>query len=101
MDAVITVGNLALSIAIDIASFYLVIGIIDFIFQNRTFKEEMKMTKQELKDEYNINFILIPNRWYILDIWEFVEKIETNNITKYKNEIKNSEKDLCRAALLA
>lgn len=52
MDAVITVGNLALSIAIDIASFYLVIGIIDFIFQKRKFKEEMKMTKQELKDEY-------------------------------------------------
>lgn len=31
---------------------YLVVGIADFIYQKYRFNEEMKMTKQEVKDEY-------------------------------------------------
>ncbi len=46
------VGNLALNIAIKIAAFYLVIGFADLLYQKRKFKNEMKMTKQEVKDEY-------------------------------------------------
>ena len=31
---------------------YLVVGIADFVYQKHRFNEDMKMTKQELKDEY-------------------------------------------------
>ncbi len=46
------IGNFVLNIAIKIAAFYLIIGLLDFIYQKRKFKNEMKMTKQEVKDEY-------------------------------------------------
>lgn len=46
------IGNLALNIAIKIAAFYLIIGFADLLYQKRKFKNEMKMTKQEVKDEY-------------------------------------------------
>ena len=35
-----------------IALVYLIVGIADFIYQKHKFHEEMKMTKQEVKDEY-------------------------------------------------
>ena len=45
-------GDMVLSIAIKISVFYLAIGVIDYIFQIRKFKNDMMMTKQEVKDEY-------------------------------------------------
>lgn len=46
------IGNNVLNIAIKIAAFYLIVGFADFIYQKRKFKNDMKMTKQEVKDEY-------------------------------------------------
>ena len=46
------VGDTVLSIALKISIFYLAIGVIDYIFQIRKFKNDMMMTKQEVKDEY-------------------------------------------------
>ena len=46
------VGDIVFSIALKISIFYLAIGIIDYIYQNRKFKNDMMMTKQEVKDEY-------------------------------------------------
>lgn len=46
------IGNSVLNIAIKIAAFYLIVGFADFIYQKRKFKNDMKMTKQEVKDEY-------------------------------------------------
>ena len=46
------VGDTVLSIALKISIFYLAIGVIDYIFQMRKFKNDMMMTKQEVKDEY-------------------------------------------------
>lgn len=46
------VGNYVLNIAIKISAFYLVIGFVDFIYQKWKFKQDMMMTKQEVKDEY-------------------------------------------------
>lgn len=46
------VGNYVLNIAIKISAFYLVIGLADFIYQKWKFKQDMMMTKQEVKDEY-------------------------------------------------
>ena len=37
---------------IKISIVYLVIGLADFIYQKHKFNEDMKMTKQEVKDEY-------------------------------------------------
>ena len=45
-------GDIIFSIAIKISAIYLVIGAIDLIFQKRKFKQDMMMTKQEVKDEY-------------------------------------------------
>ncbi|MBQ9701096.1 MAG: EscU/YscU/HrcU family type III secretion system export apparatus switch protein, partial [Lachnospiraceae bacterium] len=39
-------------IATQISMVYMVVGIIDFIFQRKKFKDDMMMTKQEVKDEY-------------------------------------------------
>ena len=41
-----------IDICIQISVVYLFIGFADYIFQKRKFNEDMKMTKQEVKDEY-------------------------------------------------
>ena len=46
------VGDTVFSIALKISIFYLFIGVADYIFQIRKFKNDMMMTKQEVKDEY-------------------------------------------------
>lgn len=45
-------GSYVVNIAIKIAAFYLIVGLLDFIYQKRKFKNDLKMTKQEVKDEY-------------------------------------------------
>ena len=51
-QAVALVGTLILNTGIKISIVYLVIGLADFIYQKHKFNEDMKMTKQEVKDEY-------------------------------------------------
>lgn len=45
-------GGIVLNLGIKISGFYLIISFADFFFQKWKFKEDMKMTKQEVKDEY-------------------------------------------------
>lgn len=45
-------GDLILDLAITISVIYLVIGVADYFFEKHKFKEEMKMTKQEVKEEW-------------------------------------------------
>lgn len=52
MQAVILCGEIIIDCGLKIALVYLVIGIVDWVYQKRKFHEEMKMTKQEVKDEY-------------------------------------------------
>ncbi|MDO4965349.1 MAG: flagellar biosynthesis protein FlhB [Lachnospiraceae bacterium] len=52
IGAVQTIGNVAINLGLKISLFYLVIGIADYGYQKWKFKEDMKMTKQEVKDEY-------------------------------------------------
>jgi flagellar biosynthetic protein FlhB len=40
------------SLSINIAALMIILGVMDFIFQKREFKKNMRMTKQEIKDEY-------------------------------------------------
>lgn len=52
MESIEVVGNIVLDICIRISAVYIFIGFADYIFQKRKFNEDMKMTKQEVKDEY-------------------------------------------------
>ncbi|MBQ4069120.1 MAG: flagellar biosynthesis protein FlhB [Lachnospiraceae bacterium] len=45
------IGEKALDLAIKISFVYVIVGVIDLIWQRHKFKEDMKMTKQEIKDE--------------------------------------------------
>jgi flagellar biosynthetic protein FlhB len=52
LEAIEAIGDFIFDIAIKISIIYLIIGFADFAFQKWKFKEDMKMTKQEVKDEY-------------------------------------------------
>lgn len=52
IDAIEAIGDFIFDIALKISAIYLVVGLADFAFQKWKFKEDMKMTKQEVKDEY-------------------------------------------------
>lgn len=45
-------GDVIINAGLKISLVYLVVGIADFIYQKFRFNEDMKMTKQEVKDEY-------------------------------------------------
>lgn len=52
MSAVAMVGNIIINTGLKISLVYIVVGLADLIYQKHKFKEDMKMTKQEVKDEY-------------------------------------------------
>ncbi|MDR0948687.1 MAG: flagellar biosynthesis protein FlhB, partial [Lachnospiraceae bacterium] len=52
MEAVALMGNTVIDLGIRIALIYAIIAIGDYIFQKVKFNRDMKMTKQEVKDEY-------------------------------------------------
>lgn len=52
MQAVILCGTIIIDAGFKISMVYLVIGLLDFAYQKHKFNDEMKMTKQEVKDEY-------------------------------------------------
>ncbi len=46
------IGTIIINLGIKISAVLLIIGFADLIYQKHKFKEDMKMTKQEVKDEY-------------------------------------------------
>lgn len=52
MPAVLLVGNIIINTGLKVSLVYIIVGIADLIYQKHKFKEDMKMTKQEVKDEY-------------------------------------------------
>lgn len=50
--AVLTFGNIAINMGVKMSAFYLIIGFADYLYQKWKFAEDMKMTKQEVKDEW-------------------------------------------------
>ncbi len=52
MQAIILCGQIIVDTGLKIALVYLVIGVLDWFYQKHKFHEDMKMTKQEVKDEY-------------------------------------------------
>lgn len=51
-QAVALVGDIIIDVGIKISVVYLVVGLGDYLYQRHKFNEDMKMTKQEVKDEY-------------------------------------------------
>lgn len=51
-QAIALCGEIIIDTGLKISMVYLVVGLADFIYQKFRFNEEMKMTKQEVKDEY-------------------------------------------------
>ena len=51
-QAVALVGEIIMDVGLKISIVYVVVGLADFIYQKFKFSNEMKMTKQEVKDEY-------------------------------------------------
>lgn len=52
MQAVLLISNLIVNIGFKISAIFLIIAAGDLLFQKWKFHEDMKMTKQEVKDEY-------------------------------------------------
>lgn len=46
------IGEIVIDLGIRIAAVYMIIAFLDFAYQKYKFKEDMKMTKQEVKDEF-------------------------------------------------
>lgn len=51
-QAIAAMGDIIINLGINISIIYLVIGAADYIFEKFKFKQDMKMTKQEVKDEW-------------------------------------------------
>lgn len=52
INAIVLVGDLVIDVGIRISIVYLAVGFLDFFYQKRKFRNDIKMTKQEVKDEY-------------------------------------------------
>ena len=52
MEALQTVAVVVTDLGIRIAAIYMIVALADFIYQKVKFKNDMKMTKQEIKEEY-------------------------------------------------
>lgn len=51
-QAIAQIGDLVINLGFRISIFYVLIAAVDYIYQKIKFKNDMKMTKQEVKDEY-------------------------------------------------
>ncbi len=51
-QAILLIGNLILNLGLRISFIFLVLGFADLIYQKLKFKKDMRMTKQEVKDEF-------------------------------------------------
>lgn len=52
MQAVSLTGQVVIELGINISIVFLILGLADYIYQKFKFKKDMKMSKQEIKDEY-------------------------------------------------
>lgn len=52
IQAVEFIGNIVIKLGINISVVFLIIGMADYIYQKIKFRKDMRMSKQEVKDEY-------------------------------------------------
>ncbi len=51
-QAIALIGDIIMNIGLRISFFFFIVGVADWFYQKWKFHEDMKMTKQEVKDEY-------------------------------------------------
>lgn len=51
-QAVAYIGDFIINLGIKLSAFYLIIGVADYIYRKIKFKKDLRMSKQEVKDEY-------------------------------------------------
>lgn len=51
-QAIALIGDIVLDLGIKISMIFFIVGVADFIYQKFKFKKDMRMTKQEVKDEF-------------------------------------------------
>lgn len=51
-QAIGLIGSMVVDLGIKISAFYIIIAVVDYVYQKRKFNEDIKMTKQEVKDEW-------------------------------------------------
>lgn len=52
IHVILLMGEIIIDTGLKISAIYIIIGLADYIYQKHKFKEDMKMTKQEVKDEF-------------------------------------------------
>ncbi len=52
ISAIMLLGDIIFDVGTVICVIYLVIGVVDYVYEKRKFKKDMMMTKQEVKDEW-------------------------------------------------
>ena len=52
MDALALVGNIIINLGLKISILFAIIGVIDLLYQKMKYKKDLRMTKQEIKDEF-------------------------------------------------
>ncbi len=52
MGAISLISRIVVDVGLRIAAFYIIIAAADYVWEKYRFKEDVKMTKQEVKDEY-------------------------------------------------
>ncbi len=52
IHVILLMGEIIIDTGLKISAVYIVIGLVDYIYQKHKFKEDMKMTKQEVEDEF-------------------------------------------------
>jgi flagellar biosynthetic protein FlhB len=52
VQAIMWIGNIVIDLGLRISIIFLVLAFADFIYQRLKFKKDMRMSKQEVKDEY-------------------------------------------------
>lgn len=52
LEAILLIGSIVINLGLKISVVYLIVGFADLFYQKRKHKKDLRMTKQELKDEY-------------------------------------------------
>lgn len=51
-QAIVLIGDVVINLGLKVSAVFVVIGLADYLYQKRKFHKDMRMTKQEVKDEY-------------------------------------------------
>lgn len=50
--AIALIGDMVINLGLQISIYFIIIGLVDLIYQKMKFKKDMRMSKQEIKDEF-------------------------------------------------